>query len=349
MWIVFTVIVGLVGGSCARKLKIPGGMLIGSLVAVTMLNVLTDKAFLWQETKVLAQILAGAYAGCMVEREDIRNLPKLIRPYLFILGNFVIINFVMGAVIYHLTDMDLLTSLFCALPGGVTDAPLIAMDMGADGVSVASMQVVRMLFGIGCLPPIIVWFTGAKRGKGDAEKERQLKARKAAQKEASLRHFFPTLLVAIAAGLIGRWSGFPAGTMTFTMVVVAFLKYHGKVPPMPTRLHYLTQLITGCCVGATLTLERLYQMRQLALPALLLCLAYLLYCIVGGILMHRFFRMDQRIAMLALSPAGALEMALIAADLGIESADLIVLQICRFVGVLLVMPQLYVLAMHLIA
>ena len=49
--------------------------------------------------------------------------------------------------------------------------------------------------------------------------------------------------------------------------------------------------------------------------------------------------------MLTLSPAGATEIALIAADLGVESTDLVVLQICRLVGVTLIFPQIF----HVIA
>ena len=50
--------------------------------------------------------------------------------------------------------------------------------------------------------------------------------------------------------------------------------------------------------------------------------------------------------MLALSPAGATEMTLIAADLGIEDVDLVVLQICRLVGVLMLFPQLFALLLR---
>ena len=34
-------------------------------------------------------------------------------------------------------------------------------------------------------------------------------------------------------------------------------------------------------------------------------------------------------------------MALIAADLGVESTNLVVLQICRLVGVMLIFPQIF--------
>ena len=82
-------------------------------------------------------------------------------------------------------------------------------------------------------------------------------------------------------------------------------------------------------------------MKQQALPAAALCLGYMVCCVGMGIVVSRLFHIQLREAMLTLSPAGATEMALIAADLGVESADLVVLQICRLVGVTLFFPQIF--------
>ena len=82
-------------------------------------------------------------------------------------------------------------------------------------------------------------------------------------------------------------------------------------------------------------------MGQLALPAAALCLGYMVCCVGMGLVVSKLFHIQLRESMLTLSPAGATEMALIAADLGVESADLVVLQICRLVGVTLVFPQIF--------
>ena len=52
--------------------------------------------------------------------------------------------------------------------------------------------------------------------------------------------------------------------------------------------------------------------------------------------------------MLSLSPAGATEMALIAADLGVHSTNLVVLQICRLLAVRVIVPQILALLSNLI-
>ena len=110
---------------------------------------------------------------------------------------------------------------------------------------------------------------------------------------------------------------------------------------MPMWLRRVAQVVSGCCIGSGITREQIFAMRQLALPAVALCLGYMACCVGVGLVLSKLFHISPREAMLTLSPAGATEMALIAADLGVESTNLVVLQICRLVGVMLIFPQIF--------
>ena len=106
--------------------------------------------------------------------------------------------------------------------------------------------------------------------------------------------------------------------------------------------------VSGCCIGAGITRDQIFQLRQLILPALVLIAGYILVCVGMGRAISRAFRMDLKESMLSLSPAGATEMALIAADLGVHSTNLVVLQICRLLGVTVIFPQIFALLSNLI-
>ena len=43
--LLLTLAVGTVGGLLLFKLKVPGGMIVGAMVAVAVLNILTEKAY----------------------------------------------------------------------------------------------------------------------------------------------------------------------------------------------------------------------------------------------------------------------------------------------------------------
>ena len=345
MWMLLTVAAALGAGLLVYKMKVPGGMLVGAILGAALLNIVTSQAFIFPQAKVLAQALTGAYIGCMMTREDVRRLPRLIGPYLFVLTSLFTLNLVMAAVFYVTTDLDLLTCLFCAAPGGMSDTPLIAMDMGADSSVVAVMQFVRMLFGMACLPTVILLSDRFIEPEAAKELESHSsggrKGTASTKKKPTLLGFLPTMILAVAAAALGKWSGIPAGALSAALIVTAALKLSGKCPGMPMWLRRAAQVVSGCCIGSGITRAQVVAMKQLALPAVALCLGYMACCVGMGMLLSKCFRIQLREAMLTFSPAGATEMALIAADLGVESTNLVVLQICRLVGVSLIFPQLF--------
>lgn len=344
MWMCLTMLLAAVLGILLHKLRVPGGMLVGAVLGAAALNVFTGKAFIYLETRVLAQALTGAYVGCLVTREDVIRLPKLIRPFLTVMACLLMLNLVMAALIQRLTGLDLLTCLLASAPGGLTDITLIAMDMGADASVVAVMQFVRMVFGLSCLPAVIVL---ADRTI-EPEVAKELDAHGAEhhraavkRKPATLKGFLPTFCVALCAAVLGKLSGIPAGAMSAALIVTAAMKLSGKCPGMPMWLRRVAQVVSGCCIGSDITLEQVLQLRKMAFPAVILCLGYILCCVLPGLLIHRLFCIELREAMFTLSPAGATDTALIAADLGVESTNLAVLQIGRFISVVVFFPHIF--------
>ena len=83
------------------------------------------------------------------------------------------------------------------------------------------------------------------------------------------------------------------------------------------------------------------------IPAvILLLLGYMVTCLIVGGIMAKVCGMSRRESMLAATPAGASDMALISADLGVQSPDLIVLQVVRMLVVISVFPQIINLLVH---
>lgn len=352
MWILLTLAVACLSGLALKKLKIPGGLMVGAILGVTLLNLLTEQAYIYPQARVVAQSIIGAYIGSTVSREDLHHMPRLIRPFSVMLTSLLCLSLCMASFIYWVTDFDLLTCLFCASPGGMSDTPLVAMDMGADGSVVAVMQFVRMVFGVSCMPGLIVLadhlIEPDYAGTVD-ERAKTIQKRGKKKEQPSLVSFLPTFCLALAAGALGKKLGIPAGALSFSMVMAAALKLSGKSKGMPSWLRQAAQVLSGCCIGCTMSRAQLLKLPQLALPAVVLCLGYVTCCILMGLVISKVFRMELREAMLAMTPAGASEMALISADMGIESPDLIVLHICRLVSVTLIFPHIFNFLVHILA
>lgn len=352
VWMLLTFLAAGAGGLMGLKLRLPGGMLVGAILATIAFSLVTGHATMVLQTRVLAQSLTGAYIGLMVTREDLKLLRLVVRPYLVCMACFLALNVIMAFVFYGVTDLDLLTCLFCAAPGGMSDIPLIAMDMGADAPVVATMQFVRLVFGLLCLPGIIMLVNRRKVSESveqsqaiselDSDDGTSTASKSASGKKAKLGSFLPTLGGALLAGILGKLSGIPAGTLSAALICVAALNLAGKTRPMPGWLRRVAQAIAGCCIGVGIGPTQLAGMGQMLVPVALLVTGYVLLCIGAGYLLHKMFHMDLKEGMLSMSPAGASDMALIASDMGVDSTNLVVMQICRLLGVTVVFPHIFV-------
>ena len=80
------------GGLLLMRLRVPGGMLVGAILGAVLVNLTTGQAYIWPQTRVVAQVLTGAYIGCLVTTEDLRRLPRVIRPYLAVMSLAKLMN-----------------------------------------------------------------------------------------------------------------------------------------------------------------------------------------------------------------------------------------------------------------
>lgn len=364
-----TLAVCAASGLLLKRLKVPGGMLVGALIGGALLNVLTPYGYMPYAGRFAAQTAAGAYIGAMFDRNQLRSVRRVWKPYLVIMCFFLAANLTAGFLIWRTGACDLMTALLCCVPGGMSDTPLIAADMGADVGVVAVLQFVRMVTGIAIMPSIISLLVkqeprpvavaavadaadgdGAAAGTiaADASSDAAIAAvsgeaqlpEKPKNGGKSIPLAVCTVVVATVGGALGRAAGIPAGILVGSMLIVIAmnLSYGRAYLPMP--LKRLAQILSGAYIGCTLNRESILQLRYLLLPALIILLVYIPTSLLCGWLNARINRRDLRESMLSATPGGASDMALIAADLGVESMDLMVIQVLRMVSVIIIFPQM---------
>lgn len=327
-----TLFVAALMGGLFYKLRIPGGILVGAVVGIVLFNFTFGKAFMPSEAKVAAQIVSGAFIGVGVSREEIKQFQRLFKPLIILVGCMLILNLTLGTVIYWTSDMDLMTAMFCAVPGGMSNIPIIAAEMGADSTRVAVMQFIRMCAGIGIFPSVIKYF--AKNYE---------KVSKPAAKEQKTSYSHYGFLVAAAAaavgGLIGEISNIPAGALLFSLIATIAAKQIYPACMLPGWIKRLAQMLAGAYIGTGISPKDIPKMKELLLPAVIMLAAYMLACIIIAKILSRYTMLTTSEGMLAATPAGASDMALISADIGISSPDVIILQIGRMLSAVLIFPN----------
>ena len=107
------------------------------------------------------------------------------------------------------------------------------------------------------------------------------------------------------------------------------------------------QVLSGAYVGSLLDLSCFRDLSTL-IAAIAITIAILLgNAALVGKWMERRFQIPLREGMLMLTPAGAGDMALISADIGVQSSRLVLLQIYRLLIATAIFPQLCLAASRL--
>jgi hypothetical protein len=334
---IWTMLAGYLTGRIFLKVKIPGGMMIGSIAGAALLNIATNMAYMPYAGRLAAQIIAGAFIGVGLEKCDLKRLKTIYKPAITLIAGMLVLNIVSGFMIYYFSHLDLMTSLMSAIPGGISDIPIISEEMGADSSKVALLQFVRLVFGLGVFPSMIAKISKMKYFENSINKDVY---KRTSSSFYNLNCMLLTLAVAAVFGIIGKLSGIPSASLVFSMISVIVLKLSTNKACMPRSMRKFAQLLAGCYIGSSFTLSDAAEMRFLIVPSIILLVGYFTACFVIGNILNKKYRLPLDEAMLAATPAGASDMALISAEIGIESSDVIVLQIIRMITAVSLFPQI---------
>ncbi len=335
MEIILTLLVAFAAGYLFMKFKVPGGMMIGAVIGSCVFNVITGEAQMPSYAKTIAQIVAGAFIGSSVEKDELKQMKSIFKTAAFVISSYFLINVICGFLIMKTGNVEPLTALLSCAPGGLSDIPIIADDMGADSSKVLVLQFIRYLLGLGIFPSLINLIPD----EGSNEVLEKTDARKE-KKPINIPNTLLTFAVAGAAGLLGKYLGVTGGTMAFATIAAIIFKYFCPKAEMHRSIRKAAQLLSGAYVGSTIGMAQIIDMKRLALPAVVLVLSYSLGAVMMGTFLYRKKIFKKREAYLASIPAGASDMALIEDDLNIHNIKIILLQVMRMIVVISIFPTL---------
>lgn len=321
------------------KLKVPGGMLIGAVCGTVVLSLTTGMAEMPFAAKFVAQVAAGAFIGCSVSVRDIMALKKISLPAAIVITGFLALNVALGFVLYHFTSLDAITALLCAVPGGMSDVPLIAFDMHADVAEIVVLQFVRLCVGIGFFPLWISWL-GRRRSCADEAPSAVSGGGVRSGDKLTPQAVAAAFGTALVCGYAGLRLHVPAGALLFSIIGTLALKMTGIPAALPRWFKRFAQVLSGTYIGCSIGAEALRNIPLLVVPAIIIVSAYMLNAYIAGHILWKKFNIPFKEAMLMMTPAGASDMALIAADIGVNSPSLVVMQIFRMLMAASVFPQI---------
>lgn len=349
MWFFITFFVGLIGAGIALKYKVPAGAMIGSLFAVAIFSIITEKAYLPQSYKIIAQISTGTFIGARIKYNDIIELKKVFKPALIMIILMALINFIMGYFLYKSSNIDMKTALFCTAPGGIMDMTLIAYDFGADTSKVAVMQMMRLV-SVMCLIPLlikgVIKYYKSKSPINNIEKPQPLKKIISENKKEhlpfiiDLKRIGITMTIGVISGFIGYFAGIPAGAMSISMAGTAAYNIKTNKAFMPIKLRQFIQVLGGALIGAKITMGDLLGLKTIAIPVIIVISGFCLMNLILGIMVYKISDFNIPTSMFSAAPGGISDIAIIAGELGADTPKVAVMQFIRLVCVIAFYPIL---------
>lgn len=338
-----TFLVGSVGALIATKLKVPAPFMVGSMIFVGIFNAFTSTAYVYSWSRFLVQVIAGGFIGMSMDKEKIKTFKSMLMPAIVMMTGLLFLNIVVGFFLYKTTTLDLLSALFAAVPGGMSDMSIISSEMGADTSTVAIFQLARLIGVISLFPFLIREIY--KRLSSDEELNnknitppKNINVKKS--KNYDLNEVLVSLVIAFTFGFVGKLTGIPAGTMIFSLIGISLMKIFKNKGYMPLIFKKLAQVLAGTFIGCGITNTLIYNLKSFIIPVIIMVLIYIIFCALLGYIMSKLFKMDIITAMFCCTPAGASDMALIASDLGANTPNIALLQIIRLVTVIILFPTI---------
>ncbi len=300
-----------------------------------ILNSFQSSATIYPEDLcIFVQIFSGLVIGTRFTRFDIKTLRTMVYPIIILVVVLLSTNLLFAFIMHHFTSLSFMTSFFACAPGGVSDLALVATDFGAVMEHVALLQLFRLVSVIIVFPPMIRAMLKIDESASSSKE----KPRVGSSKSVSTSWFLATIASALAGGLLFNAAAIPAGAILGSIVGVALLNLARDRATYPRIMKMLVQIAAGSYIGSRITVQTLFEIKVLLLPAVILTNELFFMAFVTAAILHKVCRLDWATSLFSSTPGGIQEMGLISDELGLETPKIVLMHTFRILAVLGVLP-----------
>lgn len=324
---------GGIGGMLLKRMRVPAGALIGSLLAAMVFNAFYPVIPIYpKDLRLGIQILSGLVIGTRFTQADIKTLKTMALPVIILVVMLLLINLGFAFLMSHLTTLSFMTSFFACAPGGVSDLALVAADFGASMEHVALLQLFRLISVIIIFPPLIRLMVAP------AQRTIELETKAEKKQGPPLLSYLVSLATAFAGGSAFVMLNIPAGAILGSIFAIAALNLALDRAVYPAPLRAMVQIGAGCYIGSKVTFQTLAGGGVLLLPALILLVELFVMAFLTAFVLYKVCRLNWGTAIFSATPGGITEMALISDELGLETPKIVLMHTFRILAVLGVLP-----------
>ncbi len=152
----YYLIAGATFGVLALRTGIPAAPLAGALIGASILSISGKiEVATWpQGTRTILEIAIGTVIGTSLTKDSLVELQTLWKPAILITFTLIITGLAIGLWTSRLLNINIITSILGAAPGGISGMSLVGSEYGV-GPAVATLHAVRLITVLLILPLVV--------------------------------------------------------------------------------------------------------------------------------------------------------------------------------------------------
>lgn len=326
-------LISWLGWKLLEQLKVPAASLLGGVTAVGLARLLgVPFAYLPWFLQLMLQAVLGIFIGLRFTKDTWPHIKNLALPAILVSVWMLASCFLVGRVFQRLTQVAPVTAILGAAPGGVAEMTMLALNLNADAVVVATLQLMRLLGVVFVIPLLALRQTETSSPNNNRRRIPKIPWQPSA---------VITLTVGIIGGIVAYILKLPAAGLLGAMVTVGLISgcFH-QLTPLPDEVRVWTQAGVGALIGLNFGPETVQGLMLLAGPAITSTAVVIVSGLVLATLLQRLTGWDYLTCLLAAAPGGVTQFFILACELGADPLTVSLLQLVRFVTILGILPLL---------
>lgn len=322
------------GGLVFQLLSLPLAWMLGPLTAVMLTQQLADISLPWHPAfKQIGLIILGISFGLYFHLEILMQISSYLIPYIIITILLIGASIFLGVTIAARTKLSPATSVFGAIPGGLTEMVIASEQLRAAPAQVLIFQTVRLLIVLFTVPYLIVFLFS----NTSAPSVLQI------PQGEGISFFSLQSLLFLIIGYIGYRlrDVMPAGIMIIPLILTAALMMSPvTIPAVPSILFFGAQLAVGVSLGRSIVFQDIKTAGSYSGLFALLTVVLIGVAALLGTVLYYVTDMSLTTALLSAAPGGLIEMVLTASLVGADPAVVTALQLIRIIIIVVFVPAL---------
>jgi membrane AbrB-like protein len=331
---------GLLGALLCRRLRLPAGVLVGTAAGVAAGQAALGFPPLPSVPggNSLLQLLVGVLVGSRFTRASISAGARSLLPASLLAAVLLLTGMLLALFVSRTMSVDLLTALFAAAPGGMTEMSTVGAIFGGDGATIAAVHFARILIAILSVAVISSilksrGISGRGRGNGGITDPGSRGAGK-------MRALIPTLAGGALGGIVGLASSIPTGALVGALVGSAAVVLWRDLPVPISGLRVAVQALGGAAIGLRVEANFVSGLSSwLAAGAAVVGTQMLLWTLAYFVL-RRVFAYGAATALLASAPGGMSDIVSSAPEAGADLTLVAFGHLVRLTTVIVALPYI---------